>query len=128
MIEVLVAIVVISIGILSVAALQGVALKSNHGSYLRSQATFLAYDLADRIRAAPDAAANGVYDDGQIGDRAEWDNRVTTTLGAGALGRVVRNNRGVTINIQWNDNRARIRAADDNDQAVLTTFSYQMEF
>ncbi|PIE20515.1 MAG: type IV pilus modification protein PilV [Neptuniibacter caesariensis] len=128
LIEVLVAVVVISIGILSVASLQTMALKSNNGSYLRSQATFLAYDLADRMRAAPDASAAGAYDDGQGGDRAEWDTRVVAELGSGAIGSVVRNNRQATINVQWNDNRARIRAGNDADQTSLTTFSYPVEF
>lgn len=128
LLEVLIAIVIISIGILSVASLQTIALKSNNGSYLRSQATFLAYDLADRIRAAPDASATGVYDDGQGGDRAEWDARVTAELGSGAVGQVVRNNRQVAINIRWNNSRARIRAENDVDQTTETTFSYQMEF
>lgn len=128
LIEVLVSVLIISIGLLSVAALQTNALKSNNGSYLRSQASFLAYDLADRIRAVPDASETGVYDNGQGGDRAEWDTRVVAQLGSGAVGSVVRNNRVVTINISWNDNRARIRAEGDTDDATHTTFSYQMEF
>ncbi|MAY42819.1 MULTISPECIES: type IV pilus modification protein PilV [unclassified Neptuniibacter] len=132
LIEVLIAIVIISIGLLSVAALQTVALKSNNGSYLRSQATFLAYDLADRIRAAPDSAENGDYNDGQGGDRAEWDARVVNQLGSGASGQVVMvigsTANAASITIQWNDNRARIRAASDADESVLTSFNYQMEF
>ncbi len=128
LIEVLVAVVIISIGLLSVAGMQAVALKSNNGSYLRSQASFLAYDLADRIRAAPDSASNGDYDDGQGGDRAQWDAQIITLLGAGSSGQVVRNNRQVSITVQWNDNRARIRAENDVDVATLTSFNYQMEF
>ena len=132
LIEVLIAIVIISIGLLSVAALQTVALKSNNGSYLRSQATFLAYDLADRIRAAPDSAVNGDYDDGETGDRAEWDARVTNQLGSGAIGQVVMvvgsTARQASITVQWNDNRARIRAASDADESAVTRFNYQMEF
>ncbi|WP_415889496.1 type IV pilus modification protein PilV [Neptuniibacter sp. SY11_33] len=128
LLEVLVAIVVISIGLLSVVALQTMALKSNQGSYFRSQATFLAYDLADRIRSAPDATLNGDYDDGQGGDRAEWDGRITTQLGSGAVGTLVRNARQATITVQWNDNRARIRAENDTDQVTPTLFTYEMEF
>ena len=132
LIEVLIAVVIISIGLLSVAALQTVALKSNGGSYLRSQATFLAYDLADRIRAAPDSAVNGDYDDGESGDRAEWDARVVNQLGSGAIGELVMvvgsTARQATITVQWNDNRAEIRAANDADESGVTRFSYQMEF
>ena len=128
LIEVLIAVVIISLGLLSVAALQSVAIKSNNGSYLRSQATFLAYDLADRMRAAPASALNGDYDDGAIGDRAEWDARVLAQLGIGAVGLVARNNRVVTITIRWNDNRARIRAENDVNDAALIDFIYRMEF
>lgn len=126
LIEVLIAVVIISLGLLSVAALQTVALKSNNGSYLRSQATFLAYDLADRMRAAPASALNGDYDDGAGGDRAEWDARVLAQLGTGAAGVIVRNNRVVTITINWDDNRARVRAVTDADETA--SFNYQMEF
>lgn len=128
LIEVLIATVIISIGLLSVAALQTVALKSNQGSYFRSQATFLAYDLADRIRAAPDSALNGDYDDGQGGDRAEWDARVSAQLGSGAVGTLVRNTRQASITVQWNDSRERIRAENDTDETTVMSFSYDMEF
>ncbi len=128
LLEVLISIVIISLGLLSVAALQSMSLKSNNGSYLRSQATILAVDLADRIRAAPDAAENGVYDNGSAGDRAVWDALVLNTLGAGSSGSVLRNNRQVTITVSWNDNRARIRDEGDNDDATLTQFIYRIEF
>lgn len=130
LIEVLIAVVIISVGLLSVAALQTMALKSNNGSYNRSQATFLAYDLADRIRAAPNSALNGDYDNGQGGDRAEWDGRVVAALGVNAVGSLLldKPNRKATITISWNDNRARIRGENDNSDSVLTNFSYQMEF
>ena len=49
--EVLIALLVLSIGLLGMAALQAVSLKSNHGAYQRTQATFLAYDMMDRMRA-----------------------------------------------------------------------------
>ena len=51
LIEVLVAVVLLTFGILGVAGLQLVGTKTNHGSYLRSQAVSLAYDVADRMRA-----------------------------------------------------------------------------
>ncbi|SER12577.1 type IV pilus assembly protein PilV [Amphritea atlantica] len=129
LIEVLIAVVVISIGLLSVAALQTMALKSNQGAYYRSQATFLAYDLADRIRAAPDSALAGDYDDGQGGDRALWDADVAAKLVSGAVGTLVldKPNRTATITIKWNDNRARIRAENEADNGD-TSFIYNMEF
>ena len=57
LVEVLVALVVLSIGLLGVAALQLTSLRSNHSSAMRSQATFLAYDIIDRMRANRDCGA-----------------------------------------------------------------------
>jgi len=51
LIEVLVATLVLSIGLLGLAALQANNLKNNQSAYFRSQATQLAYDIADRMRA-----------------------------------------------------------------------------
>ncbi len=51
LIEVLIAIVVTSIGLLGLAAMQATGLRNNHSAYNRSQATVLAYDIADRMRA-----------------------------------------------------------------------------
>lgn len=51
LLEVLVAVVVLSIGLLGLASLQVNGLRFNHSAYLRSQATALAYELADRMRA-----------------------------------------------------------------------------
>jgi len=50
LIEVLVAVVVLAGGLLGLAALQVTSLSSNQTAYNRSQATQLAYDIADRMR------------------------------------------------------------------------------
>ncbi|MEP7243215.1 MAG: type IV pilus modification protein PilV [Gammaproteobacteria bacterium] len=49
--EALVALLVLSIGLLGVAGLQIASLRASGGSAKRSQATFLAYDIIDRMRA-----------------------------------------------------------------------------
>jgi type IV pilus assembly protein PilV len=67
LIEVLVALVVLSVGLLGLAALQSTAAQFNAGAYTRSQATILAYDMADRIRANREAAQNGDYNSGLMG-------------------------------------------------------------
>jgi type IV pilus assembly protein PilV len=61
MIELLVSVLVLAIGLLGLAGLQAAGLKSNYSAHLRSQATLLAYDLADRMRANPVALADGKY-------------------------------------------------------------------
>jgi type IV pilus assembly protein PilV len=58
LVEVLVALLVLSIGLLGLAALQTTSLQFNTGSYHRTQATFLAYDIIDRMRVNIGAVAN----------------------------------------------------------------------
>ncbi|MDH3671666.1 MAG: type IV pilus modification protein PilV [Gammaproteobacteria bacterium] len=62
LIEVLVALFVLSIGLLGLAALQTTGLRFNHQSYQRTQAVMLSYDIIDRIRANPVALQAGDYD------------------------------------------------------------------
>lgn len=60
--EVLVALAVLSIGLLGMAGMQLFSLKSSHDAYLRTQATLFAYDLIDKMRANRDEALAGAYD------------------------------------------------------------------
>ncbi len=53
LIEVLVALLVLSIGLLGLAALQLMSLEANTNSLFRTQATIAAYDIVDRIRTNP---------------------------------------------------------------------------
>src|ERR1700741_2683720 len=61
LIEILVAIVVLSIGLLGLAGLQLKGLQVNQGSVYRWQAAMLAEDIADRIRADRAGALNRAY-------------------------------------------------------------------
>ena len=61
LIETLVALLVLSIGLLGVAALQVNALQTNQSANVRSQASVLAYDIVDRMRANRDVALAGGY-------------------------------------------------------------------
>jgi type IV pilus assembly protein PilV len=61
LVEVLVALVVLSVGLLGIAALQMTSLRNNLGAHLRSQATVLAYDITDRMRANRTQANNNAY-------------------------------------------------------------------
>lgn len=60
LIEVLVSLIVLAIGLLGLAQLQARGLKFNQDAYARSQATVLAYEMIDRMRANRDNAANYV--------------------------------------------------------------------
>ena len=127
LIESLVALLVLSIGLLGVAAMQLSSLQSNNGAFQRTQATFLAQDIADRMRANRRAALDGDYDI-NFGDAVPaepatvadndlvlWKDRLLATLPAGASGdaadapdaQIVTNavDETVTITIQWDDSR-----------------------
>lgn len=121
LIEVLVALVVLCIGLLGVASLQLTSLKSNHGSAMRTQATYLAYDIVDRMRANRPAALAGSYNielggAGAAGtvagnDLIAWKQNIANTLPAidndgevePADGSVEQNGNIFTITIRWND-------------------------
>ncbi len=61
LIEVLVAMIVLSLGLLGLAALQINSLKFNQVAHLRSQASTLAYQMLDSMRASPTAAKGGSF-------------------------------------------------------------------
>lgn len=61
LVEVLVALFVLSMGLLGLAMLQVQSLKFNTNAYFRAQATNLAYDIIERMRANPAAVAAGSY-------------------------------------------------------------------
>ncbi|HAC34777.1 MAG TPA: type IV pilus modification protein PilV [Gammaproteobacteria bacterium] len=58
LIEVLVTLLILSIGLLGLAGMIGQSLKFNQGGYTRSQGTFLAYEIIDAMRADAGNAVN----------------------------------------------------------------------
>lgn len=61
LIEILIAVLVLSFGLLGLAMLQATGLKYNTDSYTRTQATLAAYGIMDRIRANRTGADQGYY-------------------------------------------------------------------
>jgi type IV pilus assembly protein PilV len=61
LIEVLVAALVLAVGLIGLAALQAKGLQIGYSAALYSQATLLAYDIADRMRANHDGFRGGFY-------------------------------------------------------------------
>ncbi len=115
LIEVLVAMIVLSIGLLGLAGLQLTSLKAADSAYFRSQAMVLADDVLDRMRSNRAAALAEDYDVA-IGsspsgttvadkDLIEWRTMLGGTLTSGT-GAVDVNSDGVaTVTIQWDDSR-----------------------
>ncbi|MDW3094943.1 MAG: type IV pilus modification protein PilV [Gammaproteobacteria bacterium] len=62
LLEVLVALLILSIGLLGLVNLQMRGLQYSDSARQRSQATFLAYDILDRMRANKGEVDNGTYD------------------------------------------------------------------
>jgi type IV pilus assembly protein PilV len=121
LLEVLVAVVVMSIGLLGLAGLQAVGLRQNHSANLRSQASVLANDIVDRMRANRRFALEGAYDvdlstptceadpplSGAVATRdlTLWKNSLACSLPSGD-GSIVRGAGNLfTISIQWDDSR-----------------------
>lgn len=85
LIEVLVALAVLSVGLLGLAALQTTGLKFNHQSYERTQAVLQAYDIIDRIRANKSGSGgtiNSLYDNVALGTTYSDDCTVSPCDGA----------------------------------------------
>jgi type IV pilus assembly protein PilV len=121
LIEILVAVLVLSIGLLGLASLQANGLKNNYGAYARSQAIILANDMADRIRANPTAASSGLYNDITVPavdpgckagncsptqmrdhDSANWYTSLQNMLPAGT-GTVTGDGTLFTITVRWDE-------------------------
>ena len=129
LIEVLIAVLVLSIGLLGLASLQAASLRNNYSSYMRTQASQLVNDMADRIRANPTGATAGLYN--AIGpgglpttaptgcqatacnstqmatfDTAAWGTLLNSRL-PGGTGSVVGNVGGTvfTVTVMWDDNK-----------------------
>jgi type IV pilus assembly protein PilV len=127
LIEVLVSVLILGIGLLGAAAIQLNALKYTDSSAMSSQASFIAYDMMDRIRANVDGNAtnNGANvlasyalaslsqapaanpNNAVAQDLADFSTNITAFAGAaGANSKIVIAKPIVTITITWDDTRA----------------------
>lgn len=116
LLEVLVSLIVIALGLLGLASLQAVSLKSNSTAYYRSQATILAYDIADRMRANRTAAVGdssynisfetlASSNTGVAGtDINEWKQNIAQAIPAGQGRIAVLADGTALIEIQWDSN------------------------
>jgi type IV pilus assembly protein PilV len=118
LVEALVALLALSIGLLGVAGLQLSGLRNNLSAAWRSQATYLAYDVIDRIRANRNArtayrvsfgAVPGAATGAPVAqnDLAAWKANLAAALpgGDGAVTVNGTDDTVVTVTIQWNDER-----------------------
>ena len=135
LIETLVAVIILAIGLLGMASMQVVGLKNNNSAYTRTQATYLAYDIIDRIRNNPNdvdyslamgavpadvgataaedlcnfdnvaSTLNCDKDNLVVFDQATWVADIANTLPSG-VGGISVNGSTYTISIRWVDKQA----------------------
>jgi len=147
LIEVLVTLVVLAIGLLGLAGLQASSLKHNNNAYQRTQATLLAYDILDRMRANPMGIEARSYDSVDTGisltdpgcintsctpaqlatsDAFEWAARLTAALPSGrGIITGTADNAPFTVTVMWDDMRTGATGTncDPTDPDDMTCFS-----
>jgi type IV pilus assembly protein PilV len=122
LLEVLISTVVLAIGLLGIAALQGNAIRYNHSAQLRSIALAQASNMIDRMQANATGVNNGAYNNvtgtgslpscttcssAQIAQRDiyQWNTTNAQTLPLGQ-GRITRNGNQLTMVIRWDNDRS----------------------
>ena len=120
MLEVLIALLIFTIGVLGMVKMQAVSTANSVNSEDRATAALLANDLIAELWAAKSAA--------QPGDFSTWDSRVHSTLRGGTTTGTSFSGNTATIQINWNRqmglNLERAASAAENtslQQAVYTT-------
>jgi len=138
MIEILVTLVIVATALLGTAGLQIYAMRVGQGGQFRTQAVFLASDIAERMEANRTAALNGNYVIANTSavptlstacstgacsatnlatyDLNQWSNTIATLLPQPSW-EITQNGNNYTIIVRWTD-----RSSDKNSHGE--TFSY----
>lgn len=107
LIEILITLIVLSVGLLGLAALQSFSLQAGQVSLLRTQATNFAYEVADHARANRSV----VELSGNVPNADLWTARVAELLPGGNVAIDV-NNMTITVTVTWRDDRENATDAD----------------
>lgn len=132
LLEVLIAVLILSIGMLGVAAMQATSLRNSLSALERSQATVQTYAILDAMRsnivdaranqynlalAAAPCAAPAAGATLPTRDLNNWINSMQATLGPSACGAVACAANVCEITIRWNDERG---TGGDAAQQLIT--------
>ncbi|WP_112196903.1 type IV pilus modification protein PilV [Pseudomonas sp. LG1E9] len=130
LIEVLVAVLILAVGLLGAVVLQLNALKYTDSSRMTSQASFIAYDMLDRIRANSGAdysspgrvraPANTATASVRDLDLHDFEANIRGFAGESAKGSVVVSRNEVTVSISWDD-RSSSSIPDARETFTLTS-------
>ncbi|MDJ0956327.1 MAG: type IV pilus modification protein PilV [Arenicellales bacterium] len=137
LVEVMISLLILSMGLLGMAALQGLGTQYGNEAYFRSQAIVQTYDMIDRMRANPSAVAEGKYELDPIptsfttdcirnkcatGDLANFDlvnwNQLNKELLPAGAGSVTRQGGVYTVRVTWQE--------DANDDGTAETQSFSL--
>ena len=119
LLEILITLLIMSFGLLGIAGISINSLKNNQSSYSRTQASILANDIIDRMRANKTKAETSPYSYNLtltgtpggsgvvLNDLTEWRSSLATNLpsGTGSVN-LDGTTKKVTVVVQWNDSRA----------------------
>jgi type IV pilus assembly protein PilV len=116
LIEVLVAVMVLSIGLLGLAGLQVRTLRNNQSAMQRGMAVIETHAIVDAMRADRERARQGLFDlafaaADPTGTTfreqalARWRENIRTALGTDATGQVDCTTFDCTVIVRWNDSR-----------------------
>lgn len=127
LVEALVALMALSIGLLGVAGLQLAGVRANQSAAWRSQATYLSYDILERMRLNSTNRAAYEVDIAEasaVPDVIAWKANLAQTLpgGDGGIALDAGDDRMVTITVQWEDARGDTVVEDDS----VTTLTFTM--
>lgn len=117
LIEILVAALVLSVGLLGLAALQGFSLQAGQSAYHRTQATNIAYEVADFTRLN----RSSVLDTCSIPVLAGWQNFVASQLPGGqvAVTFVDCDLGEIEVSVTWDEDR--IADAEAGGESLVFT-------
>jgi type IV pilus assembly protein PilV len=147
--EILIALLILAIGLLGMAGLQVTGLRNSMSSGMRTEATFLAEDMADRMRSNMDGVTAGSYnaldtaslptDPGCIAsgctiselaahDINEWATLVAALPGGRAQVTNAPGNNVFRIRVMWDDNRTGATGVGCSGNPAVDLICFDMEF
>jgi type IV pilus assembly protein PilV len=118
LVEVMVSVLVVTVGMLGAVAMQATALRNNQGSFERTQTSIVTQGIYDAMRTNLAGVAAGSYNTGGLvctapaanslanSDIARWVGNLQTQINPGTCGSILCAANACTVKVQWDDSRA----------------------
>mgnify|MGYP001553747934 CR=1 FL=1 len=145
--EILITVFVLAVGLLGIASLQTLGFKASQGSYMRTIASYKAYEMIDRMRANPDGVSAGSYDAitgtptatdcsqqtcnyaaMAVYDANQWNTELASLLPSGQ-GTVTRSGDQFQVVVRWDEDKqaATGLGCDQDDSDDLRCFTVNVQ-